>query len=84
VIVKDVAAFQAAYPDVDPSTILGPFVGALANGGERIKIDDADGSTIVDFSFRDSDPWPERSDGVGATLELIDPSDTPIDQFGKH
>jgi hypothetical protein len=76
--------FQTAYPQVDAAIITGPFAGRLSNGGERIKVDDANGSTIVDFTYGDSDPWTERADGAGASLELIDPAATPREQFDKH
>ena len=83
VIVSDVAGFQAAYPQVDASNIVGEFSGSLDNGGERIKLDDANGSTIVDFSYGDNDPWPERADGAGGTLVAIDPS-MSNDGFAKY
>ena len=84
VVVADAAAFQVAYPQVDASKIIGEYAGSLNNGGERIKLDDATGSTIMDFSYGDNDPWPERADGVGATLVLSVPAGTPVDEFGKY
>jgi hypothetical protein len=83
-IVKDPAAFQAAYPSVDAARIAGAFKGGLNNQGERIKLDDATGSTIAEFTYADSDPWPDRADGAGASLVLIDPVATPLDQLDKH
>jgi len=84
VIVRDTQAFRAAYPNVDSSRILGEFDGNLSNQGERIKVDDAQGNTIVDFDFGTNDPWPESADGVGASLVLIDPVGTPPDQMDKY
>lgn len=84
VAVADANAFQSAYPLVDPAKILGQYLGSLDNGGERIKLDDALGSTIVDFNYSDSDPWPETADGVGASVVLVDPLNTPVDEFGKY
>jgi hypothetical protein len=69
-MVKDLAAFMAAYPLVDAALIVGEFAGSLNNAGERIKLDDALGNTIVEFSYGIDDPWPRRSDGAGASLEL--------------
>ncbi len=83
-VVRDLAAFQTMYPGVSSDMIAGQFAGSLANGGERIKLDDANGSTIVDFTYEDADPWPQRADGTGASLELVDPADTPIEQIGKY
>ena len=73
VITNDADAFRAAYPEVEPNLVLGPFFGSLANGGERLKVDDARGNTAVDFAYDDSDLWPQAADGVGASLELSDP-----------
>ena len=62
------------FPAVDARLIVGEFVGRLDNGGEQIKIDDADGSTIVQFTYQDQHPWPAAADGQGASLQLPDPS----------
>jgi hypothetical protein len=70
-VVKDQAAFVASYPDISPSLIVGEFSGSLSNTGERIKVEDIQHNTVVDFTYGDDDPWPERSDGSGASLELI-------------
>ena len=66
VIVRDEAAFMAAYPGVDAAIIAGQYVGSLDNRGERVKMDDATGSTIMDFNYRDGDPWPARAVGSRA------------------
>ncbi|MDG2383827.1 MAG: lamin tail domain-containing protein [Pirellulaceae bacterium] len=84
VVVADTAAFLAAYPEVNANQVIGEYVGNLDNGGERIKLDDANGSTIMDFRYGDRDPWPEPADGVGATLVLSDPESTPNDEFDKY
>jgi hypothetical protein len=83
-VVGNELEFVANYPDVDSAIIAGEFAGGLANGGERIKVDDADGSTIVDFAYSDNATWPQAADGVGASLELIDPVRTSLDQLSKY
>ena len=70
-VVKDLTAFSAAYPAVDTTIIDGVFVGSFANGGERVKLDDSNGSTIVEFEYGDGRLWPNAADGVGASLELV-------------
>jgi hypothetical protein len=82
VIVRDLAAFQAAYPGLPAGRVFGPIVGNFSNQGERIKLDDALGNTIVDFEYGDNSLWPLAADGAGATLELIAPA-TPVDQLSK-
>ena len=82
VIVRDEAAFVERYGnDVN---ILGTYAGGLANGGERIEFVDATGNRIVEMEYTDGGLWPERADGVGATLELIDPHAITTPRAGKH
>jgi hypothetical protein len=50
---------------------------ALSNGGETIKIDDATGSTVQEFTYGDKAPWPEEADGTGHSLVLINPATNP-------
>ncbi len=75
-VVKDLAAFLAAYPDIKTSRIAGVFANGtgLSNSGERLMLDDATGSTIVDFTFTDSDPWPPLADDTGHCLVLMNPA----------
>ena len=50
---------------------------ALSNGGERLKLEDADNSTIKQFSYNDRAPWPTSPDGGGPSLVLIRPETNP-------
>ena len=45
--------------------------GSFSNGGETIKLDDADGSTIIEFTYNDKLPWPVESDTLGHSLVYI-------------
>ncbi|MEP4077287.1 lamin tail domain-containing protein [Haloferula sp.] len=45
--------------------------GSLSNGGESIKLDDADGSTIFEFTYDDVAPWPVTPDTIGTSLVYI-------------
>lgn len=83
VIVQDTAAFRLAHPDVPLARIAGQYVGKLSNSGERIKVVDSGGETIVDFTYSDGDPWPIAADGSGASLELIDEAGTPTNRMDK-
>lgn len=51
--------------------------GSLSNGGENIKLDDVDNSTISEFTYDDKAPWPESPDSDGTSLVFIsgDPND---------
>lgn len=77
VIVRDVAAFQKVYGTA--IQIAGVFENdsALSNGGEKIKIEDADNLTIREFVFDDVAPWPLGTDGTGRSVVLIQPETNP-------
>jgi hypothetical protein len=80
IIARDPAALQAA---TGVSGALGPFAGALANGGEEIVLykhnrlqpnPDLDGRRLMDrLDYGDNHPWPVAPDGSGATLAKRDP-----------
>ena len=73
VIVLNSAAFAAAYSTFS-GTIAGSFsAGRLSNSGETLKLEDPSGSTIAEFSFGDSFPWPSEADGAGRSLTFIQP-----------
>jgi hypothetical protein len=74
-VVRDPAAFKARYGDDLP--VAGQYTGNLANGGERLQLQDAAGQVIEDFSYDDG--WYELTDGKGYSLTvesmaLADPS----------
>ena len=81
--VRNVEAFQQTYRGVAVDLILGEFSGALSNQGERIKLDDVRGNTIVDMTFDDDSLWPAAADGVGSTLVLSDVMTTLREEMGK-
>jgi hypothetical protein len=69
VIVQDRNAFETRYStDIN---IAGQYTGRLANGGERIRLEDAIGQTILDFSYNDN--WYDITDGQGFSLTIVDP-----------
>jgi len=74
VVVKNHAAFQAQYGT--SVNIAGQYTGSLANDGERIKLVDAIGRTILDFEYKDG--WHPISDGDGFSLTIINPEDTAL------
>jgi hypothetical protein len=80
VLVRNREAFHARY-GTDGIRVLGQYEGQLANGGERIRLEGPLGTTWLDFAYRDSDPWPQRADGVGATLELRGATMTAPEQY---
>lgn len=53
--------------------VLGPYTGALNNGGERIRLVDAAGVEVLDVRYGDHGDWPAEADGAGHSLVLADP-----------
>jgi hypothetical protein len=79
VVVANAEAFGARYVKRSLVTLAGDFTGLtrLANEGELVQLTAADGSVIQSFAYDDKAPWPEAADGLGFTLELIDPASRP-------
>ena len=77
VLAQDAVAFQAAYGL--PADFSGYSL-KLSNGGEILVLEDALGSVADRVAYDDVDPWPTTADGLGFSLEVIDPAqdnDTP-------
>lgn len=49
------------------------YSGALANGGDRVRLRDAAEALIDEVPYFDSGRWPSLADGGGSTLERRDP-----------
>jgi hypothetical protein len=76
-IVQDIAAFEAAHGAGRPVAGVFALGSSLSNGGESIKLEDAEGGTIKEFTYNDKDPWPTSPDTLGFSLVLIDPGSNP-------
>ncbi len=71
VICRDTAKFLGFFSDV--RNYIGELGFGLSGGGEIVRLKNA-GSEIVDIvPYDDNAPWPELPDGLGPTLELINP-----------
>jgi hypothetical protein len=68
-VVQDAAAFAARYGQGLPCA--GQYGGNLSNGGERIELQDAAGTLIQAFTYRDD--WYDITDGGGYSLTVRDP-----------
>jgi hypothetical protein len=76
-VVRDLAAFNLAYGLGMPVAGIFANNGALDNSGEHIKLEDADNETILEFTYKDSSPWPTNTDGSGYSLVLVAPETHP-------
>ena len=76
-VVKNAVVFEAAHGPGLP--VAGEFAldSSLSNGGESIKLEDAEGGTIKEFRYNDKAPWPTTPDTDGASLVLIAPNTNP-------
>ena len=74
VLVRSSDAFEFRYGA--SHNVAGQYFGGLSNGGERIILKDLLGGLILDFAYGDSKAagWPDRADGNGSSLEVIDRS----------
>ena len=63
-----------AAPNLRP---LGPFLGNLSNGGERLRVVSDTQGTIKDFTYGTQLPWPTEADGAGYRLMLVAPTSNP-------
>ncbi|MCJ7729107.1 MAG: lamin tail domain-containing protein, partial [Sedimentisphaerales bacterium] len=77
-VVKDTNGFVAKYGG--GKNIAGKYTGALANGGEHIRFEDAIGRTILDFNYADN--WQDVTDGEGFSLNIFDANAEP-NTWGK-
>ena len=66
-VVHNLAAFTARYGA--GLNIAGQYDGFLDNGGENLRLDDAVGEKILDFSYNNS--WYPLTDGSGFSLVIV-------------
>jgi hypothetical protein len=69
----------AAKPDdlyfiFGTTDVLGPWTGALTNGGGGVKLRRANDSIVLDAQWNDGPEWPAAADGAGHSLVLARPS----------
>ena len=72
-VVRDLVAFTARFGA--GQSVAGQYSGSLDNGGERIRLVDAAGEEILDFTYGNG--WVSASDGLGFALSINDPLATP-------
>ncbi len=69
-LARDAAGFLAKYGRAADHV----YTGQLGNSGERIALLDAASTVVDEVTYSDKAPWPTKADGVGPSLEVIDPS----------
>lgn len=88
VVAKNPTNLLAIYTNLTTNIVFGPYNGTLANGGERLTFTAADydrvlvgGQQVIeklpvpvsDLIYGDGGKWGQWNDGLGSSLELIDP-----------
>lgn len=65
------SVFQARYGS--SATLTGGYSGHLSASGETLELRAANGSVLLRFTYNSSGNWPSRANGLGSSLELINP-----------
>lgn len=71
VVAADAAWLNASYTGVNA---LGNWTGKLANSGDRIRLEDANGNLVNQVDYRIGGEWPDLAGGNGSSLELVNPN----------
>jgi len=79
VVAVDRDALLAAWPALDPAQVVGNWEGALANGGEQLRLVDASGNTVDELTWSDAAPWPVGADALGAGTAWLSEDDLPLE-----
>lgn len=72
-VVADRRAFTLRYGPQAATRLTGEFTGQLSNSGEWLRLENAEGQPILAFGYDDAAPWPEKADGAGSSLVLLQP-----------
>ncbi len=72
IVSRNRAAFQRCFPEV--ANVIGDFPFGLGRDGDAVRIYHVDGTLMDSVRYLGKAPWPERANGRGASLELIDPT----------
>ncbi|MGC6464678.1 MAG: lamin tail domain-containing protein [Akkermansiaceae bacterium] len=66
------ADLRAAYSIPVTTRIFGPYTGALSNGGERLTLEDKNGTVRSTVDYGTGRRWPTSADGGGHSLVVVD------------
>ncbi|MFH1742013.1 MAG: lamin tail domain-containing protein, partial [bacterium] len=71
VVCRDAQGFENTFGPLPG--LLGPYQGKLSNSGEDVVLVSANGQLVDRVDYDDAFPWPAKADGLGSSLELINP-----------
>ena len=68
VVAAEMLKFETQFPSVN--NVIGPLGFQYANGGDQVRLFDANNALFLSFYYQDLAPWPIEADGRGFTCEL--------------
>lgn len=71
VLVGNTMNFTAGFPGV--TNFIGPFNFGLSSTSEVLRLFDENGDLYLSMNYEGTVPWPVLANGMGHTLELLDP-----------
>ncbi len=77
VVAQDLTKFSGVFPSVN--NVMGELGFSLSNGGDQIRLLDANDQVLISFYYQDVSPWPVEADGQGYTCELTSNTANPGD-----
>jgi len=79
-LVKNMAAFVSRYGAEAGAMVAGQYDGYLDNGGEVLRLEDAQGEKVLEFGYNNS--WYRLTDGIGFALVVVN-EQAGWDQWGN-
>jgi hypothetical protein len=73
VICRNLDRFQAEFPEV--ANVIGDFDFGLSPDDDQVRLFDQNNTLIDSVYYNSNPPWPVEADGMGPTLELINPNE---------
>ncbi len=70
VVARDLTKFASRYPG---APALGPYKKKLSDTGDTITFTSAVGVELIKMKYDTNGAWPSRANGLGSSLEVLDP-----------
>lgn len=74
VVCNSRSAFTALYGTAGINLAAGSYSGKLSDSGDTLTLVDAAKNLLLKFTYDSSGAWPSRADGLGSSLECLNPA----------
>jgi hypothetical protein len=74
VVCRTRSAFTTLYGSSGINLASGSYSGKLSDSGDTLVLVSAGGTQLLKFTYDSSGAWPSRANGLGSSLECIDPA----------